>query len=80
MNPGTTSDQELKLQLTRLYVALTLSRNVAGQLVEKDPENKVGRSLTTLLAVTEQMLESMLDPAARMPQTSEELVEVSHVM
>ncbi len=80
MNPGTTSDQELKLQLTRLYVALTLSRNVAGQLVEKDPENKVGRSLTTLLAVTEQMLESMLDPAARMPQTSEELLEVSHVM
>lgn len=80
MNPGTTSDQELKLQLTRLYVALTLSRNVAGQLVEKDPENKVGRSLTTLLAVTEQMLESMLDPAARMPQMSEELLEVSHVM
>lgn len=80
MNPGTTSDEELHLQLTRVYVALTLSRNVAGQLVDKDPQNKVGRSLVTLLAVTSQMLENLLDPSVRLPQTSEELVEVSHLM
>lgn len=80
MNPATTSDEELQLQLTRVYVALTLSRNVAGQLVDKDPQNKVGRSLATLLAVTSQMLENLLDPSVRLPQTSDELVEVNHLM
>ena len=73
--------EDLKLQLTRIYVALTLSRNVAGQLTIKDPADKMAGSLSTLLTVTSQMLESILDPQTQVqPLASETLIEVNQLM
>lgn len=81
MEPEANPDHELKLQLTRVYVALTLSRNVAGQLIAKNPNDKTARSLSTLLAVTSEMLERLLDPKIQgQPPTIDSPIEANHLM
>ena len=80
MTRRTMSDEEVRLQLTRVYVALTLSRNVANQLVDQDESDKTARSLKALLGVTTQLLEQLLDPSPTQTQTRDDLLEIQQLM
>ena len=54
LTDNTTLDKELELKLTRLYVALTMTRNVAKLGLNPD-------SMIKLLDVASELLEEILD-------------------
>ena len=74
-----TFDHDLEKQLTRVYVALAMTRDVAKRGVNSKPHDPAAlRSLLTLLDVASEMLEEILDPALdQLPE--EAAVEVTEV-
>jgi hypothetical protein len=53
--------EELERKLTRVYVALAMTRNVAEEGVNREPGDEASRSMLTLLNVASEMLEEILD-------------------
>ena len=77
-----TIDTDLEKQLTRVYVALAMTRHVAGRGVNTKPTNPDLSSLLTLLDVASEMLEEILDPALeQLPQDpTSEVSELEAIM
>jgi hypothetical protein len=73
-----TIDTDLEKQLTRVYVALAMTRDVAQRGVTSKPADPDLSSLLTLLDVASEMLEDILDPALEL-WPEESAVEVSEL-
>ena len=58
-------DKNLERALTRVYVALELTRDVAQRGLGTDLTGDASRSLLTLISVASEMLEEVLDPRPR---------------
>ena len=77
-----TIDQDLEKQLTRVYVALAMTRDVAEKGVNDKPADPALGSLLTLLDVASEMLEEILDPPLTLKSVDsiEEVSELEAVM
>ena len=77
-----TIDTDLEKQLTRVYVALAMTRDVAKRGVTSKPADPDLSSLLTLLDVASEMLEDILDPAIELASevAAAEVCEVETVM
>ena len=73
-----TIDTDLEKQLTRVYVALAMTRDVAKKGVDHKPTDPDLTSLLTLLDVASEMLEEILDPALE-PMSEEQVDDVSEI-
>ena len=73
-----TIDTDLEKQLTRVYVALAMTRDVAKKGVTSNPADPDLSSLLTLLDVASEMLEDILDPSLEL-WTEELPTEVSEL-
>lgn len=71
-------DTDLEKQLTRVYVALAMTRDVAKRGVTSKPADPDLSSLLTLLDVASEMLEDILDPALELG-SEESLTQVSEL-
>ena len=67
-------DDDLERKLTRVYVALELTRNVAKQGLGSDLTGPSATSMMSLLDVASQMLEDILgaEPSLHSPRSSSE--------
>jgi hypothetical protein len=54
-------DNNLERKLTRVYVALAMTRDVAQRGVSSNSNPEASRSVLTLLSVASEMLEEILD-------------------
>ncbi len=77
-----TIDTDLEKQLTRVYVALAMTRDVAKRGVTSKPADPDLTSLLTLLDVASEMLEDILDPALEsLPEDiTTEVAEIETIM
>lgn len=75
-------DTDLEKQLTRVYVALAMTRDVAKRGVTGKPADPDLSSLLTLLDVASEMLEDILDPALELgsEESAAEISEIETVM
>jgi hypothetical protein len=77
-----TIDTDLEKQLTRVYVALAMTRDAATRVVNSKPTEPELSSLLTLLDVASEALEKIFDPSLEVsPQESgNEVTEVEAIM
>ena len=77
-----TIDQDLEKQLTRVYVALAVTRDIAERGVNNKPADPALGSLLTFLGVASEMLEEILDPPLTTSslESIEEVTEVEAIM
>ena len=75
-------DHDLEKQLTRVYVALAMTRDVAESGVKDKPADPALGSLLTLLDVASEMLEEILDPPLTLASVDsiDEISELEAVM
>jgi hypothetical protein len=70
--------EDLERQLTRLYVALAMTRNVAQRASEPD---EASRSVVTLVDVASSILEEILDaPISYHLEANLEIAEIETLM
>ena len=75
-------DTDLEKQLTRVYVALAMTRDVATRVVNSKPTEPELSSLLTFLDVASEALEKIFDPSLEVsPEGSgNEITEVEAIM
>lgn len=75
-------DTDLEKQLTRVYVALAMTRDVATRVVNSKPTDPELSSLLNLLDVASESLERILDPALELypEEAGNDVTEVEAIM
>jgi hypothetical protein len=77
-----TIDNDLEKQLTRVYVAVAMTRDVATRVVNSQPTEPELSSLLNLLDVASEILEQILDPSLELSpkESRNEVTEVEAIM
>ena len=75
-------DTDLEKQLTRVYVALAMTRDVATRVVNSKSTEPELSSLLTLLDVASEALEKIFDPSLEvsLEEPGNEVTEVEAIM
>ena len=75
-------DTDLEKQLTRVYVAVAMTRDVATRVVNCKPTEPELSSLLNLLDVASEILEEILDPSLELgpKESGNEVTEVEAIM
>jgi hypothetical protein len=75
-------DTDLEKQLTRVYVALAMTRDVATRVVSSKPTDPELGSLLTLLEVASEALEKIFDPSLEvtLEGSGNDVTEVETIM
>ena len=82
-NDMTSFDHQEKIynrKLAQVYVALTMTRDVAERFKSSNPEPEATHSLLTLLSVASDLLEEILDEALPEPEPTESEPEISELL
>jgi hypothetical protein len=77
-----TIDTDLEKQLTRVYVAVAMTRDVATRVVDSKPTEPELSSLLSLLDVASEILEQILDPSLDIcpKESGNDVTEVEAIM